>query len=96
MTLPGYRSSVCPIRDHRPETLDAAPVRVNKQCCCVDQQVWHNETAPCLRSCDADGIRTSKFQQEFARELVRDGKSISAVARTLNAHPATIYRVLDG
>ncbi len=34
-------------------------------------------------------------QQELARELVRDGKSISAVARTFNVHPATIYRVLD-
>lgn len=33
-------------------------------------------------------------QQEIARELVRDGKSISAVARTFNVHPATIYRVL--
>ena len=29
-------------------------------------------------------------QQELARELVRDGKSISAVARTFNVHPATI------
>ena len=34
-------------------------------------------------------------QQQLARELVRDGKSISAVARTFNVHPATIYRVLD-
>jgi DNA invertase Pin-like site-specific DNA recombinase len=34
-------------------------------------------------------------QQEFARELVKDGKSISAVARTFNVHPATIYRVLE-
>jgi len=34
-------------------------------------------------------------QQELARDLVRDGKSISAVARTFNVHPATIYRVLD-
>ena len=34
-------------------------------------------------------------QQEIARELVRDGKSISAVARTFNVHPATIYRVLE-
>ncbi len=55
-----------------------------------------NETAPCLRSGDADGTRASKFQQELTRELVRDGKSISAVARTFNVHPATIYRVLDG
>ncbi len=35
-------------------------------------------------------------QQELARQLVRDGKSISAVARTFNVHPATIYRVIDG
>lgn len=34
-------------------------------------------------------------QQELARELVRNGKSISAVARTFNVHPATIYRVLE-
>ena len=34
-------------------------------------------------------------QQELARELVRDGKSISAVARTFNVHPATIHRVLE-
>jgi DNA invertase Pin-like site-specific DNA recombinase len=34
-------------------------------------------------------------QQELARELVRDGKFISAVARTFNVHPAAIYRVLD-
>jgi DNA invertase Pin-like site-specific DNA recombinase len=33
-------------------------------------------------------------QQELARELVRDGKLISAVARTFNVHPATIHRVL--
>ena len=35
-------------------------------------------------------------QQELARELVRDGKSISAVARTFNVHTATIYRVIEG
>ena len=35
-------------------------------------------------------------QQELARELVWDGKSISAVARTFDVHPATIYRVIDG
>ena len=35
-------------------------------------------------------------QQQLARELVRDGKSISAVARTFNVHPATIYRVIEG
>ena len=35
-------------------------------------------------------------QQQVARELVRDGKSISAVARTFDVHPATIYRVIGG
>lgn len=34
-------------------------------------------------------------QQQVARELVRDGKSISAVARTFGVHPATIYRVIE-
>ena len=34
-------------------------------------------------------------QQALARELVREGKSISEVARTFNVHPATIYRCLD-
>jgi hypothetical protein len=35
-------------------------------------------------------------QQQLARELVRDGKSISAVARTFNVHTATIYRIIEG
>jgi hypothetical protein len=35
-------------------------------------------------------------QRELAGDQVRDGKSISAVARTFNVHPATIHRVLDG
>lgn len=34
-------------------------------------------------------------QQQVARELVRDGKSVSAVARTFDVHPATIYRVIE-
>ena len=34
-------------------------------------------------------------QQEIARDLIRDGKSISEVARTFNVHPATIYRCID-
>jgi DNA invertase Pin-like site-specific DNA recombinase len=34
-------------------------------------------------------------QKDLARELIREGKSISAVARTFNVHPATIYRCLD-
>jgi hypothetical protein len=35
-------------------------------------------------------------QQELARELVRDGKSTGAVAKTFNVYPATIHRVLEG
>ena len=34
-------------------------------------------------------------QKEVARELVHQGKSISAVARTFGVHPATIYRCLE-
>lgn len=34
-------------------------------------------------------------QAELARQLVLDGKSISAVARTFNVHPATIYRCIE-
>lgn len=34
-------------------------------------------------------------QKEIARDLVRNGQSISAVARTFNVHPATIYRCLE-
>jgi len=33
-------------------------------------------------------------QQELARDLVQDGKSISSVARTF-VHPATIYHDLE-
>lgn len=33
-------------------------------------------------------------QRKLARELVEEGKSIAAVARTFNVHPATIYRAL--
>ncbi|WP_420848502.1 helix-turn-helix domain-containing protein [Pseudovibrio axinellae] len=31
----------------------------------------------------------------MARDLVHQGKSISAVARTFGVHPATIYRCLE-
>jgi DNA invertase Pin-like site-specific DNA recombinase len=34
-------------------------------------------------------------QQELVREVLREGKSISAVARTFNVHPATIYRCIE-
>ena len=34
-------------------------------------------------------------QAELARQLVLEGKSNSAVARTFNVHPATIYRCIE-
>ncbi|MCY1740890.1 recombinase family protein [Ensifer sp. SL37] len=34
-------------------------------------------------------------QAELARQLVSEGKSVSAVARTFNVHPATIYRCIE-
>ena len=34
-------------------------------------------------------------QKEVTRDLVKNGRSISAVARTFNVHPSTIYRCLD-
>ena len=34
-------------------------------------------------------------QKDAVRDLVKDGRSISIVARTFNVHPATIYRCLD-
>ncbi len=34
-------------------------------------------------------------QQDLARQLLLEGKSVSAVARTFNVHPATIYRCIE-
>jgi DNA invertase Pin-like site-specific DNA recombinase len=34
-------------------------------------------------------------QADLARQLVLEGKSISAIARTFNVHPATIYRCIE-
>ena len=34
-------------------------------------------------------------QQELARQLVLEGKSISSIARTFKVHPATIYRCIE-
>lgn len=34
-------------------------------------------------------------QQLLVRELLHAGKSVSAVARTFNVHPATIYRCIE-
>jgi transposase-like protein len=32
---------------------------------------------------------------QLALELIKQGKSVSAVAKTFNVHPATIYRCLE-
>ena len=34
-------------------------------------------------------------QQLLVRKLLHAGKSVSAVARTFNVHPATIYRCIE-
>ena len=34
-------------------------------------------------------------QKELVLELVNTGQSISAIARTFNVHPATIYRCIN-
>jgi DNA invertase Pin-like site-specific DNA recombinase len=34
-------------------------------------------------------------QQQLAHELLKQGRSVSEVARTFNVHPATIYRIRD-
>jgi DNA invertase Pin-like site-specific DNA recombinase len=34
-------------------------------------------------------------QQQLAQDLLKQGRSISEVARTFNVHPATIYRIRD-
>jgi DNA invertase Pin-like site-specific DNA recombinase len=34
-------------------------------------------------------------QQQLAQELLKQGRSISEVARTFNVHPATIYRIRE-
>lgn len=34
-------------------------------------------------------------QQRLAQELLKQGRSVSEVARTFNVHPATIYRCRD-
>jgi DNA invertase Pin-like site-specific DNA recombinase len=34
-------------------------------------------------------------QKDVVRDLVKNGQSIAAVARTFNVHPATIYRCLE-
>ena len=39
--------------------------------------------------------KLKRDQQALICELVRDGKSVSEVARTFNVHTATIYRCLS-
>lgn len=39
--------------------------------------------------------KLSPDQKEVVRDLVKNGQSIAAVARTFNVHPATIYRCLE-
>ena len=34
-------------------------------------------------------------QLELAQDLLKQGRSISEVARTFNVHPATIYRIRE-
>ena len=34
-------------------------------------------------------------QQQLAQDLLKQGRSISEVARTFNVHPATIYRIRE-
>jgi DNA invertase Pin-like site-specific DNA recombinase len=38
--------------------------------------------------------KMNEEQQTLARRLIKEGKSISEVAKTFNVHPATLYRVL--
>jgi transposase-like protein len=33
-------------------------------------------------------------QQNLAKRLLKEGKSVSEVARTFSVHPATLYRIL--
>ena len=66
-----------------------------------ERHLIHSRTDDGRRAAMARGVtfgRPRKMrhdQQALARELVREGKSISEVARTFNVHPATIYRCLD-
>lgn len=66
-----------------------------------ERHLIHSRTDDGRRAAMARGVtfgRPRKMrhdQQALARELVREGKSISEVARTFNVHPATIYRCID-
>jgi DNA invertase Pin-like site-specific DNA recombinase len=34
-------------------------------------------------------------QKDLAKRLLKEGKSVSEVARTFSVHPATLYRILS-
>lgn len=66
-----------------------------------ERHLIRSRTEDGRRAAQARGVafgrprKMSKRQETLARELVREGKSISEVARTFNVHPATVYRCLE-
>jgi transposase-like protein len=36
----------------------------------------------------------NREQRKLANRLIKEGKSVSEVARTFSVHPATLYRIL--
>ena len=66
-----------------------------------ERHLIRSRTEDGRRAAQARGVafgrprKMSKRQESLARELVREGKSISEVARTFNVHPATVYRRLE-
>lgn len=66
-----------------------------------ERHLIRSRTEDGRRAAQARGVtfgrprKMSKRQEILARELVREGKSISEVARTFNVHPATVYRCLE-
>ena len=39
--------------------------------------------------------KTNEEQGKLANRLIKEGKSVSEVARTFSLHPATLYRILS-
>lgn len=66
-----------------------------------ERHLIRSRTEDGRRAAQARGVafgrprKMSKRQEILAQELVREGKSISEVARTFNVHPATVYRCLE-
>lgn len=66
-----------------------------------ERHLIHARTDDGRRAAKARGVafgRPRKMrpdQQTLARELIKEGKSVSQVARTFNVHTATIYRCLE-